>query len=371
MIRSLNLFENIKSVGDALKFMGFPTVPTPVDLKATYRKLAMTMHPDQGGTDEQMKDLTAAYTLLSKATPGGGPSASSYADNLAQMKEKNGRMYDLMLVLFASAFDERAFSSYLTKFISEPLTVKLSKSSREDTVNSPYCAFGASITASNADKTLSVHVYYHVTPTRQSSTGLGGGDIDERDAMFDVSTSTEIYFAKRKQKIGQRDWQWGRKASSTEDFTEILPPVKMKKIFSGGTSKIFKRADMKLGLEKEAGADYQSSGTREDFRFDICGYDTVRQKKGMSYIVLNRSVFDRMPRYGFSFIGTFNNLGKLISQNIYYQSNAYIEETEENLDKIVALIKHIRKLTEAYDERADGPKIFSVVKQEISKAFPM
>ncbi len=375
MVTSLNLFENIKSVGDALTFMGLPAVPNPVDLKTAYRKLAMTMHPDQGGTDEQMKDLIASYSLLSKATPGGGGASpaqakQSWDDRQAKQKEKNGRDYDAMLDLFNEAFDQHALLAYLARFIKEPLTVEIKTTTRQKALDSTYDAwFMGNVEVSNPDKTTVVYLSYSIHPETPKSNGLGGGDIDERDVLFSISTGTEIYFAKRKQKVGQRDWKWRAGAKAIEDFEEILPPARMKKIFSGATTKVFKRADMKLGLEKEVNADYQSSGTNEQFRFDICGYDIVRQKKGQSYVVLTRSVFMRTPVYAFQFIGTFNNLGKLIGQNIYAQS-AYIEETEENLDKIVALIKQIRKDTEAYDERADGPMIFSVVKRDILRAFP-
>lgn len=50
---------------DALRFMGFETIPTSNDLRQRYLAMAKRLHPDlQGGSDMQFKNLTRAYERL-------------------------------------------------------------------------------------------------------------------------------------------------------------------------------------------------------------------------------------------------------------------------------------------------------------------
>ena len=50
----------------AFEVFGFPidSKPTPKMIKKKYRELAREHHPDKGGDEKTMKEITAAYELL-------------------------------------------------------------------------------------------------------------------------------------------------------------------------------------------------------------------------------------------------------------------------------------------------------------------
>lgn len=48
----------------AREFMKLPPLITIKDLKKRYRELTKTMHPDRGGSIEDMQELSESYSLL-------------------------------------------------------------------------------------------------------------------------------------------------------------------------------------------------------------------------------------------------------------------------------------------------------------------
>jgi len=60
------LFENIKSIDEALKILSIDRGYTIDSLKSAYRRAAMKHHPDRGGSHEAMTDVNLAFELLSK-----------------------------------------------------------------------------------------------------------------------------------------------------------------------------------------------------------------------------------------------------------------------------------------------------------------
>lgn len=366
------LTEHVKTVADALNFMGFTTSPDQTQLKLTYRDLSKKMHPDAGGSTEKMQDLNAAYSILQNIRPGvsvgsGGTTRAPERDWDAERKareERNGQAWEVMKDLLDKAFDAGHFLVYLKQFITEPFTIQTQISPKAHTVDQRYePSISLTVEAANSDKTLVVYVMFHITAKTPPSNGLGSDDLDATDLLYSVSTQTEIYYAKRKQKIGQRDWKWRVGSKVLTDFEGILPPDRMRKIFSGKTSKIFKKADMMLGLEKEVGAIYGDGG-RIDFPLfpkpsdSSHGYTTA--------LVLSRSVILRSAAYQFSHVDYYASSGKRAWENV---KCGYLEETEESMDRIIAFVKRIRAEVARFDEEADGPKIAALVKRDVEKEF--
>ena len=58
------LNEATMSLEQALKIFNLSSKPDVVSLNKIYKTLAMKMHPDQGGSEEDMKNLNIAYSIL-------------------------------------------------------------------------------------------------------------------------------------------------------------------------------------------------------------------------------------------------------------------------------------------------------------------
>ena len=58
--------EALGILGDAspLTVMGFDSMPSATELKKRYRELMLLNHPDKGGSEEQCKQVIAAYSEL-------------------------------------------------------------------------------------------------------------------------------------------------------------------------------------------------------------------------------------------------------------------------------------------------------------------
>jgi hypothetical protein len=57
-----------QKLGDELALLGIEAGATKRDIKNAYRRKARKLHPDKGGSDEDMKHLNAAYKRLLAAT---------------------------------------------------------------------------------------------------------------------------------------------------------------------------------------------------------------------------------------------------------------------------------------------------------------
>jgi len=53
-----------EEVQKSFEFMGLPYFADFIDLKTRYRELALTHHPDKGGSIEQMQKLNNAYRKI-------------------------------------------------------------------------------------------------------------------------------------------------------------------------------------------------------------------------------------------------------------------------------------------------------------------
>ena len=65
---SFQALEHTMTLHGALKLLQLPTAPghrlTLLQIREAYRELAISHHPDSGGTEETMRLLNEAYQLL-------------------------------------------------------------------------------------------------------------------------------------------------------------------------------------------------------------------------------------------------------------------------------------------------------------------
>lgn len=73
------LDEEAMTLDRALGIFGLEEIPSPKELGALHKKLALKNHPDRGGSVEKMAEINAAYDFL-KESPVGQKKSSGYSD---------------------------------------------------------------------------------------------------------------------------------------------------------------------------------------------------------------------------------------------------------------------------------------------------
>ena len=76
--------KRILKMSSAHDTLGVPSTATSEEIKAAYRRLAMKLHPDRGGTHEEFKALQEAYEHLQR------PSVCPICEGKGKIRVKNG-----------------------------------------------------------------------------------------------------------------------------------------------------------------------------------------------------------------------------------------------------------------------------------------
>ena len=66
---------------EAFKILNLNENASPRTIKTQYYKMALKLHPDKGGDEEEFKKINAAYTLLTKPSISSRSSISSHMHN--------------------------------------------------------------------------------------------------------------------------------------------------------------------------------------------------------------------------------------------------------------------------------------------------
>ena len=74
------------TVRDLYEVLGVSKTASDAEIKKAYRNKARSLHPDQGGDEEQFKELTAAYEVLKN------PEARSNYDRFGDPRGPGGGM---------------------------------------------------------------------------------------------------------------------------------------------------------------------------------------------------------------------------------------------------------------------------------------
>jgi hypothetical protein len=370
-----SLTETIKTVPDALKFMGLTSIPDPTELKTTYRNLSKKFHPDAGGSDQQMKDLNDANDVLSKVK-GSSNAVDDWKARQAAQEEQNSKDFDRIEKFFKELFDENVFLDFMKKFIKDPLTVSVKYPKKDGSIL--HSAYGIwyqpSVEAFNADRTTVIYLKYAIKVKNMAQGALGSSTIDEKDLVYDVSTVADVYHNKRKEKVGQRDWYHGIGTKAIEDFSQIFPVKKMTQIFADNrVQKVFKKADMLLGLEREAGARVQEYPKGTAITFRLFPEIPKPPYSNGTCISLDRSVVNRYPIYSWGTAQSYipDGTGKRLTGTAFMGVKLkWLTESVESMDRIVEAVKEIRNKVKGLDEKTDGPKIMNIVKDILVSKFP-
>jgi len=357
-------FKEKLSYKDALDIFGIEAFKDQEELKTLYKNLSRKNHPDLGGDVEKMKQINQAYDVLkSVKNTYGSNEPESWEDRRNRDKEEQKKYYEIWLrikSLFEKTFDEKKIVDYLQQFTSDPLFVDVTDNEKRTQNNVWFRGnYEATVKVHNLDNTTVFYVSYNISPENIKSNGLASNDLDIRDLVYTVSTTTNIYHDKRKFKITNKNYSWDVGFKAIEDLKNVFPSVKLKKIFSGKTKKTFKKADMLLAMKRELPGEI-SFGSGDNFW--IYPFDEVKKFQ----IACNRNTmfkkFGGSPQYD---IGTiFYPGGREYLAYIVY-------ETEEDLKKLIDFVKTGYEIVnkKKLDPKVDGKEIARIFKTVGDKIF--
>ena len=287
----------------------------PAFLKKKFRDLSKANHPDHGGDVEMMKSINVAYALLktSKAAQ------SSTRMNWDDINKKYRALASVVKSSLMAGFKPEIFITYFNQFTSEKFEFEYTSVFPKENDRSPsYAGFRGEFYTSNRDTVFELDITVHLTDIADQ-TGLG-----YKNFQYPLIITTYGFHNNKKQKLQQRDYQFSNDHAFFNDPSKIYPSAKLKKIFSGSTSKRkFKKRDFQMFMAKKCKASIDS---------DWCRIPIVGDYK----LTLYRSVFMKVAHWGMN--GIYRKSGR-ISQAVYLS----LPETEETAKMLFDLQKQCSK----------------------------
>ncbi len=261
-------------------------------LKKKYRELAIVNHPDKpGGSHEKMQDINDAYELLSKSKI----STSSKTDR--ESIDKKYRMAGAQIKnSLLSSFKPDVFVKYFEDMSGLKFNYEILKTFPLENDRSPhYAGFDSEFFTDDRNTVFTFNVMANLVDVIYPKSELGYGDLS-----YDVNTTAHGFHLNKKQKLSQRDWKFTRDHSFFKKPEAIFPKAKLKKIFSGKTSKrAFKKRDMETFLSKKLQAKIERSSGQTQAAIPLDDNYTF---------IIFRSVF--MKQGSWSPIGVYLKTGK-------------------------------------------------------------
>jgi hypothetical protein len=257
------ILKEAMSFSQALTIFGIATVPDATELKALHKKLSLKNHPDRGGSLSKMQDINAAYDILKNQT--GTSTTQSSRFNWEAVYEKNKLKFGLMKDFFEQTYDSNKIKTYLEGIFGQQLTVETSDNTPKaffkntPVQNSDFpTSYAITVSLFSEDKKTYFTVYYSIDPRYTSEGSLGSSDLDERDIIYNINTSTSFYYNTRSLKLSNDRYSFKYNVGIKKflDPKELFPEDKIKKAMGKSSSKIFKKADMLLGLKRELNASF-------------------------------------------------------------------------------------------------------------------
>lgn len=294
------------SVDMALKVFGITAdeLTDKIGLKRTYRRLAMQHHPDRGGTKEMAQDVNDAYAVLSKASEK-DIQAKSSMERWKEHDRKSREVAEQIKQALLSDFHPEIYQRYFKEYSGYDFQYEIIKTHQQWP--------GFEVEFFTKDRSTVFHLKVQASLNDVMRGGLGGGGLS-----YTVYTEAHGFHLNKKQKMSKSDWGFTNDHSFLQDPKKLFPPAKMKKIFSGATSKrSFKKRDMEAYLKSKMGAKLDYNGGQVWAEIPI-GEDY--------YYYVYRSVFDRVPFWMAN--GVYKQKSKYSKAKVTNLSGSFPEEEE-------------------------------------------
>jgi len=337
----LQLVEDVMvSQDDALVLLGLVTddLGDQAKIKKAYRKTSLKYHPDvQGGSNDMMLKVQAAYNKLKSGRKGSVGVKMDWEALHKKYREIGARILSELKV----AFVPNIFVLYFNKISGLDFQYTILKEFPSPEQRDPSYA-GMSVEFFTADRSTVFDLRFsaYLTDVAHPSASLGHADI-----KYPLSITAYGYFNKRKQKLSQRDWKSTNDHKALRDPKQIFPEAKLKKIFSGKTSKRkFKKRDMFLGLASELKANHDG---KEWARIPIG--DGKEDYK----LTITRMVFMKEAMWMGN--GIYKKMGRV------HMLSGTFPESEETLDILKGIQKKLSKIS--------GDKVVSMAVKLYNNAY--
>ncbi len=351
---------------EAMKIFNITSVPEQDKLKTLYRDLALKNHPDKGGSLEKMKDINQAYDVLKTMKSSGTSSNFDWQEINKQWTERNQMHYPVMESIFDEEFDEKGILKYLQQFVSEELFITVQKRDKnkisKSEWQSAFINFWSDVKIHNKDNTLVFFVKYYISYNYNKGAGLSYSGIDEKDILYNVDISSDIYYNNRKNKLGKRDYKWRLGHKIIANYEDVFPKVKLNKILGGQGKKTFRKADFYLALQREL-----HISTDRDLIFI---YPFGKDVK--FYIAIYRYVFDKVAAYSWSNVQALDPVIKKYIHPSLKIPHRTLPETEESLRGIIDIIHNLVKISKQknLNPEEDGRELHKILSDLVEAKFP-
>jgi len=336
------------SLSQALEVFGMQDTElgNPAFLKKKFRDLSKTNHPDHGGDLEVMKSINVAYALLKTSKAAQSTSRINWDD----IHKKYRALGSQIKASLMAGFKPEIFIQYFNTFTSDKFEFEYTRIFPKETETSPsYAGFHGEFFTSNRDTVFDFEVMVHLTDIADN-TGLG-----YENYQYPLFITAYGFHNSKKQKLSSRDYKFSNDHAFFNDPSKAYPSAKLKKIFSGATSKRqFKKRDFQMFMAKKCKASIDS---------DWCRIPIVDDYK----LTLYRNVFMKVAHWGVN--GVYKKFGRI--GRVEYVTLPETEETAKMLFDLQkqcakgpvndeAVIKRISNFLKAYNKKtADKVNVYA------------
>jgi len=285
-------------------------------LKKAYRKASQKVHPDRGGSKEDMQQVNLANEKLKEALDN-KTTNDNWKIKRDLDKAKYAKFGKIIIELMKKYFKPDKYKTYFEKYTKFPLEY-----TEDDKINDYYSSsLSMKYEFFNEERTTVFSISFYVDLTKADLTkSLGGG---EDGVSFPFSVDHYLYHNKRKQKMKQRTWSIKNNTMKVVNPKDLFPQATMKKVFEGKKQRTFKKRDMIEGLVKELKASWDGDFMRIPIKDEI-------------KLLLYRSTMMRQGMWGAN--GIYNKHKRVETLKV-----KTLYENEEKLNLIIDTVKAMKK----------------------------
>lgn len=343
------LIEASMNLVDALKIFGLANPPeTTQELNAMYKKLAMTRHPDHGGSTLKMQELNAARDILKRnvGTKGFGKSST--------VKGKTGDMFNfndriarhkiiaMAMMKFFKGFKKAAYKKFFESLFEKEFTVDVTISENKDSIGLVGPSLKMEAYSFNREDVFTLTLTTKMIDAEYEI--YQGKGLSASNVTFGYWVDATA-FTGGKNQVVVKGIRHDKSDSSPLTMPEsVFPKARMEKIASG---KIRRGAKLK---KRDFAAMFTNKWQCRAGSDNTWLFTFTNNPDGTDYgFSVSRNVVSRMPFY--SFVCVFYERDNLSKYGVWWPAKdapkitcGYLPETEETFKFLDSVFAYARKV---------------------------